>query len=328
MVLVAYRVTVHEGLPVRAVPVPTTTRPPARGGVVLACLAVAAASAVGVWLLWRTFVDTWAGQRVEDAAYDGAVIGQGRLWRVAEPVLDVVSVGFLVGALVTAVGVAVVRRRWGLAVQVAVLVGGANLTTQVVKHVVLDRPELGVGADYGNTLPSGHTTVAASVGAALLIVAPPRVRPLVAVAGAVWTATTGVSTLVGQWHRPSDVVAAVLVVLGWTALVCAATALRPAVARTATGGLPRVGGRDPWRARTRRTVVALTVVGVAAGAVSVVLLVQTWALRGASRTRGGEMLAYGGGVSAVVAASCVMFVTILLLRHAAGSRDETTASHA
>ena len=50
---------------------------------------------------------------------------------------------------------------------------------------------------------------------------PRRWRPVVAVAGAAYTGATGVSTLVGQWHRPSDVVAAILVVLAWSAGVCA-----------------------------------------------------------------------------------------------------------
>ena len=82
-----YRVTVHEGPTVPIHPDPTAprgSRP--RGWVALAAAVVVVVGAVGVWLLWRTFVDTWAGQSVEDAAYDGAAIGQGRLWRVAEQI--------------------------------------------------------------------------------------------------------------------------------------------------------------------------------------------------------------------------------------------------
>ncbi|MBO0901388.1 phosphatase PAP2 family protein [Cellulomonas sp. zg-ZUI22] len=321
----AYRVTVHEGPVVRVVP-DQRRRPQARGGVVVACGAVAVACAVGVWLLWRSFVDTWAGQRVEDAALDGAAFGQGRLWAVAEPVLDVVSVGFVAGGLLGAAVVALVRRRLSLAVQVAVLVGGANLTTRLVKHVVLDRPLLGVGADYGNTLPSGHTTAAGSVAAALLLVAPPRARPVVALLGAGYTALTGVSTLVGQWHRPSDVVAGTLVVLGWTALVCGAMAARPGVTPTATSTLPRVGAHDPWWQRTRRTALGLAVLGAAAGAVAGLLLTRTWAYRAGVADRAHELLAYGGGVAGVVAACCLTFAAMLVLRHAAGSRDETTSA--
>jgi len=317
-------VCVHEGPPVPVDPDPSAQRrPPARRGVAVVCALVVVACVVAVWLLWRVFVDTWAGQRVEDAALDGALNGQNHLWRVAEPVLDVVSVGFVAAGLLGAAAVALVRRRLSLAVQVAVLVAGANLTTQVVKQHLLDRPVLGVGADYGNTLPSGHTTAAGSVAAGLLLVVPPRARPLVAVLGAAYTALTGISTLVGQWHRPSDVVAAAFVVLGWTALVCGAMAARPGRTGTATAMLRRVDRADPDRARTRRGVLALLVLGVASGGAAAVLLTRTWAFRADAAGRGGEILAYGGGVAGVVAACSTAFALMLLLRHVAGSRDAT-----
>lgn len=326
---VAYRVPVHEGSPVPVVAGPSAPRRPAvRTGVVALCGVVAIACAVGVWALWRVFVDTWAGQRVEDAALDGATLGQGQLWVMAKPVLDVVSVGFVAGGLVVAAGLALLRRRWSLVLQVGLLVVGANLTTRVVKYWVLERPVLGVGADYGNTLPSGHTTAAGSVSAALLLVVPPRARPVVAVLGGGYTAATGVSTLVGQWHRPSDVVAGVLVVLGWTALVCAVMALRPPARATATATLRRVEAADPWWARTRRTAAALVVLGVGSTAVAVVLLTRTWAFRAGSPGRAGEALAYGGGVAGVVGACALAFAVMLLLRRAAGSRDETAPTPA
>lgn len=305
---------------------PATRRPRRRATVALWSAVVAVASALAVGVLARLFVETWAGQRVEDAALDGARFGQGRLWTVAEPVLDVVSVGFVAAVLLAAVLIAVVRRRWSLAVQVAVLVGGANLTTQAVKRL-MDRPDLGVGADYGNTLPSGHTTVAASVSAALLLVVPPRARPAVAVVGAAYTAATGVSTLVGQWHRPSDVVAAAFVVLAWAAVVCGAMALAPAPSTT-TAALARVEGGDRWWRRTRGTAVTLVVVAVGTGTFAAVLLGRTWAGRGGVPSGRAELAAYAGGVTAVVAASCLTFAAMLVLRHAAGSRDETAAARA
>jgi len=56
---------------------------------------VTVVSVVGVYVLWRVFVDTFAGQSVDQAAIEGAAYGQTQLWRVAEKVLDVVSVGFI-----------------------------------------------------------------------------------------------------------------------------------------------------------------------------------------------------------------------------------------
>lgn len=186
----------------------------------LLALLVSAVSAFGVWLTWRAFVGTQTGQTVEEAAFAGASFGQTRLWEVGEPILEVVSLSFVVLGAVVAVVIALARRRFALAIQAVVLVVGANLATQVLKYLVLDRPDLG-GDVGGNTLPSGHTTVAASFAAALVLVAPRRGRPWLALLGALYTAATGVSTLIGQWHRPSDAIAAVLLVLAWACLVCA-----------------------------------------------------------------------------------------------------------
>ncbi len=213
----------------------------------LLALLVSAVSAVGVWLTWRLFVGTSTGQAIEEAALAGATYGQTRLVRLSEPVLDVVSRSFLVAGIAVAVIIALVRRRWALGVMAIVLVGGANLTTQLLKRGALDRPDL--GGDVGHaSLPSGHTTVAASLAAALLVVSPRWARPWIAVLGAAYAAATGIATLIGQWHRPSDVVAAVLVVLAWGGVVCAfgpASVADPAPRAVATPGTEPPNGEPP-----------------------------------------------------------------------------------
>lgn len=287
-------------------------------------LLVALASFVGVWLLWRVFVDTLAGQEVENAAFQGARYGQTQLWRVAERVLDVVSVGFIALVLIAAMLIAAVRRRWSLAVQVAVLMIGANLTTRLLKYEVFVRPDLGVEASYGNTLPSGHTTAAASVSAALLLVVPPRARPWAAVLGAGYTTATGISTLIGQWHRPSDVVAAVLVVLAWTAIACALVALTPARVPTTTGALrvPASTGadRDPTPATMRLVVSILVITGVAAAGCAAVALSHTWNNVDDLSARAEQVTAYLGGAAGALMASCLAFAIMLVLRQAAAAR--------
>ncbi|MDF2807893.1 MAG: hypothetical protein K0S43_2839 [Cellulosimicrobium sp.] len=269
---------------------------------VVAVLAVASA-----WLVWRFFVDTYAGQMLERAAFDGAVTGQGELWAVAEPVLDTVSVAFVVGGLGAAMGIALLRRRWGLAVQVAFLVVGANVTTQLVKHSLLGREELIGGWQWENSLPSGHTTVAGSVAAALLLVVPRAARPLVAVLGGAYTAATGISTLVGQWHRPSDVVAAVLVVLAWAALVCAFT--------------PRSALDPGARSSPGSTVMAvLLLLGAGAAGVAAALALRatpaTW-----DTTAAQEVTAYAGGVAGVLAVTAAAFAVLLLVRQSTARPD-------
>lgn len=303
-------------------------RPRPTGAVVLG-LVVALASAAGVWLTWRVFVQTYTGQRVDQVAFEGARFGQGRLWRLAEPVLGVVSVPSIALVLLAAVLIASLRRRWELAIQVAVLMGGANLTTQVLKYVVLDRPALGLTPGTTNTLPSGHTTAAASVSAALLFVVPPRARPWVAVLGAGYTAATGVSTLIGRWHRPSDVVAAILVVLAWSAVACALSAmsgptrrLPRGAARTAspdlsaTAALARVD--SPSRGTTRVMGGMLVLAGLAAGAPAALALRQTWNLPDAPATDTELLAGYAGGVLGVIAVSCLSFAVLLAVREVAG----------
>jgi len=296
--------------------------------VVAVCAAVAVASGFGIWLLWRVFVGTTHGQRVERSALRGAAYGQTHLWHIAESVLSVVSVGFIAAVLVAAMLIAVLRRRWSLAIQVAVLMAGANLTTHVLKYDVLDRPHLGIPSPSVNTLPSGHTTAAASVSAALLLVVPPRARPWAAAIGAGYTTATGVSTLIGQWHRPSDVVAATLVVLGWTAITCALVALTPArLAGPRTGAVDaaavaravaddeRADARAAARRERRTVTVVLVTLGVAAGVVAVVALGHTWA-RDFSLARADLLVAYAGGAAGATAAACLTFAAMLALRTA------------
>lgn len=279
--------------------------PRARRGALAAAGAVAVLAALGVWLTWRVFVTTAAGQQVDDMAWWGAVHGQGRLWSVAEPVLDVVSVAFVVAGVVAAVAMAAARRRWFLTVQVVVLVGGANVTTQVLKKVVLDRPDLLDGWNGANTLPSGHTTVAASVSAAMLVAAPRAWRPVVALLGAAYTAATGVSTLVGQWHRPSDVVAALLVVLAWGALVCAVTG-GSALDR------PRRAG-DTFASPGSSVLAGLALLG---GTLGALVSVGGVAGTGWSLPLSPDLTAYAAGVVAVLSATAVVFALLLLVRQA------------
>ncbi|PFG41933.1 PAP2 superfamily protein [Isoptericola jiangsuensis] len=277
---------------------------------------VALVAAVGVAVTYRLFVTTTLGQHVDELAREGAVHGQDDLWRVAEPVLDVVSVSFVVLGVGAAMAVALVRRRWVLALQVAVLVGGANLTTQVLKHYVLDRPDLLEGWNGSNSLPSGHTTIAASVSVALLLATPRSWRAVVAVAGGAYTAATGVSTLVGQWHRPSDVVAAVLVVLAWGALVCALTPASSLDVAPRRRRLPSGESRPHAFATPGSSVVAcLMLLGAAvAGTLSAAATLRL--VRADTVGVSPDIGAYATGALAVLAVTAAAFGVLLLLRQA------------
>lgn len=296
-------------------------------------LFVAAVAGVGVWVTWRVFVATATGQRIEEAAYAGATFGQNRVGELAQPVLEVVSLSFVVLGVAVATVIAVLRRRWALAVQAALLVLGANLATQVLKRLVFYRPE--ADGEALNTLPSGHTTVAASFAAALLLVAPPWARPVLAIAGAAYAAVTGASTMALQWHRPSDVMAAVLVVLCVASFLCAVgprfeSDREPSVPGESRGGLPGAregaalvpgicGEPPPVRAHAGAVGTAVAVGGLLVATV-LAGLPAAWGLSEAyDAVRSDDVVrqtvTYVAGVAGVVAVSAAAFMLLLLVRN-------------
>jgi membrane-associated phospholipid phosphatase len=129
-------------------------------------------------------------------------------------------------AAVCAIGLAFGRRREVLAA--VVVVAGANVTTQALK-VVLEHTrnkawEHGFSMPWSNSFPSGHTTAAASIAVALLLVVPAGYRLLAAGVGAALAAAVGLAVVILGWHYPSDVVGALLVVATWG--LCAVAYLR------------------------------------------------------------------------------------------------------
>jgi hypothetical protein len=145
--------------------------------------------------------------------------------------LNWVSVGSVAISLLVCVTLAVMRRRFDLALGAVVIIGGADLMTQFLKNDLFRRVDIGQGP---NSLPSGHTTVALSIALAAVLVAPSAWRSAVAIGVSATAALVGVALVLGRWHRPSDVIAATFVCLISAAagLVVAALVRRrpPAVA--------------------------------------------------------------------------------------------------
>ena len=124
----------------------------------------------------------------------------------SDRLLRTISVGSLAffGAAIMAVAMA--RGRWHLALGAGAVIVGANVTTEVFKALV-HRPHLVSNPLISfNTLPSGHSTVAASLAAALVLVVPVRLRPLAATLGGLYAGGIAAMTLAAGWHRPSDAV--------------------------------------------------------------------------------------------------------------------------
>lgn len=228
---------------------------------------------------------------------------------LARSVLGVVSEPFLVVALAVAAIVALVRQRWGDAVRAAIIVAGANLTTQVLKEL-LERPvDVGVpGSGYGNSLPSGHTTVAASIAAIALVVAPRAARPLVAVVGAAYAAATGVATVALGWHRPSDLLVAFAIVAAWSLLVLVPTRGRPADGVPGTAGRVVVG----WLLG----LVAVVGIGVGLGTLGIALGTAGSDLSGTSAVLevGMQRLASTGSAAGIAGVAALCSWALLLAR--------------
>ena len=120
----------------------------------------------------------------------------------------------VLSASLVAGAVALRRRREALVA--AVLLAGSAVTTQLLKPALAAQHSDSV---LPASWPSGHTTAVVSLVAALVIVAPPHRRWLVALLGAAVSAATGLALVVLGSHYPSDVAGGVLVAAGWACLV-------------------------------------------------------------------------------------------------------------
>lgn len=173
--------------------------------------------ALAVVAVFQGFVGSSTGQLLEYRAFQAVEPEPGEAFGPS-PATTALKYAPVVALGCAALGVVVqlARRHWQSAVAVVVAAVGANVTTQTLKHG-LERPFFDNGVPYvvGNSLPSGHATLAATAAVVLLLTAPVRWRPLAALAGAVLTAVISSAAFLEAWHRPSDMVAGIAVAAGW-----------------------------------------------------------------------------------------------------------------
>ena len=110
------------------------------------------------------------------------------------------------------------RKRFALLVRIVALLVVSNGATQMLKYLLV-RPDMEVGHSLANSFPSGHVTLAASVGLALIAAVPQRWKSVAG--GVAWVAIAfvGVTVLSLGWHRLSDVLAGTLVATAVALLV-------------------------------------------------------------------------------------------------------------
>lgn len=172
----------------------------------------AVALAVAFVATYLFFVGTYVGQIVDERAFVGASEQHDTVYRIAGMVLDNVPYVAIGGGILIALTVGMVTRRFKH-LAVALAAGTvAVIAAELAKHVFLVRAETGATDLLDNSFPSGHATVVAAAGFAVFVVSPPRWRPLAAVLGGGFAVLTGILLVIQQWHRPSDVVAAFMLV--------------------------------------------------------------------------------------------------------------------
>ena len=149
----------------------------------------------------------------------------GPLARDVATICDPDSFVWLAAALVV---LALLRRRPRTAAAVAIVLLGANVTTQLLKPALASDRVSPLLDDVGQVLPaswpSGHATASMSLALCAVLVAPARLRPWTAALGAVFAVAVTFSFLTLDWHYPSDVLGGFLVAATWTQLAVAALA--------------------------------------------------------------------------------------------------------
>jgi hypothetical protein len=179
---------------------------------------LALACVAALVITWVIAIRTEAGQRADQKAIESRAVVDEETLDVARDVLDTISVAELAVAGGVLVFVGLFRRRLLLALSVGTVILGANVTTEVLKKVVIERPDLLDNFEsFGNTFPSGHATVAMSLAVAAVLVVPRRFRGTAALAGVAYASAVSTAVLVTGWHRPSDALGAAFVAVGWGA---------------------------------------------------------------------------------------------------------------
>jgi membrane-associated phospholipid phosphatase len=167
-------------------------------------LAIAAVALVAFFAIYGIAVLTEVGQHADEAALAGGQSAPERAESGASRLLRFVSVGSLAAAVIALGALAWLWRRPWLIALPAAIVGISVLATEAFKLVILERPDLWPSTLEGNSYPSGHTTIATGLGLSAVLIAPTRLRAVVAGLAALFAGGVGILVVTADWHRPSD----------------------------------------------------------------------------------------------------------------------------
>jgi hypothetical protein len=202
------------------------------------------AAAVATLLAAATYVllvQTALGHRFDNAALLGSHQQQASRRLLDISVLRRITADSFAVVLALLVGVGLIRRRPRLGIGVALAAGVTVVGTDLLRTVVLHRPDL-VRSDSlypFNTFPSGHTATAISCALAVVVLSPPAWRGLAAVVAGSYAWFTASAVQTAGWHRPSDAIGAAF--LGFAAIAISAALVaqrRPIGSGRRTSHLP------------------------------------------------------------------------------------------
>jgi membrane-associated phospholipid phosphatase len=171
-------------------------------------LLVAAMCAVGMALTW-TLAELVPAVHWRDAVllYDFGRLSRPDVDTLANHLLHLLEPGLYTVWAVLLVATALLRRRPRLALAAAVVLPVAPGIAELLKPL-LAHPHASVGLELVGpaSWPSGHATAAMTLALCALLVAPHRLRPLVAALGCGFAVAVACALLILAWHMPSDVV--------------------------------------------------------------------------------------------------------------------------
>lgn len=258
-----------------------------------------ALSAMLVLLIWVVAVHSGPGQHADQAIFRGFLdLSRPRVDSVANFIARLCDPTPWIYFAAVPVLIALVRRRPRVALGVAVILAGANLTTHLLKpllavpraHDLLGAHETVVSPA---SWPSGHATAAMSLALALVLAAPGRWRGAVAALGAIFAVAVSYSFLALGWHYPSDVLGGFLISGAWALGAVGVLFWLDARSRRPAG--------TPTHTRVPlRQVLTPPVLALGGGIVLAALIAVTWPHQVAAYARSHEAFLIGAAAIALL----------------------------
>jgi membrane-associated phospholipid phosphatase len=259
---------------------------------VLGCVATA--------LCYFVLVHTSPGQRLDDAAYYGAVHAGSQHFGFMDTQLERIDERSLKLVMVAIFAIGVLRGRPILGVGGALVAGGPVAAAHILRYHVLDHSPFVVGSAIGNTFPSDHAAAAVGCAMALVLVSPPWLRGLAAILGGAFAAAVAAQVQVIGWHRASDSIGACLLAFVFASAVAGVLAwTRPGRARKQ---------RRHWWALA--VMAAVSLVAITLGAVSAA---QGIATSGGVASPTAQHHAYLAGLDVTIGIVALLLAVLVLL---------------